>query len=250
MWRKGWERHNFADVDQSDSFMTRFDFNRGFVSLYDEFDFVSIGGHGDWAFGVNGKVEYRCCYGLGKKIVTARRKIEVGFRGILIEVLLALISRDQSQSIVMSPIDRCRFLALDDGTIKYDLPDVTKRYVDSHCKPRYSLINPDWNASSSDWSSSSTDEDDDEDDTPDKEEVSEDEEEEVVPKTGFVQGIAPKVSTSLRLLVTGARYQEPDYRRSMVVPLPCPIEDVDQRISTFSCCAFQERLETSKQTFA
>lgn len=64
---------SFADVDDCGSFMRRFYPKMDLVDSYDEVDFVALGVDGDWAFAVNGRVEYRGSNLLRNRITEGRR---------------------------------------------------------------------------------------------------------------------------------------------------------------------------------
>lgn len=63
----------FADVDDCGSFLRRFYPKIDLIDSYDEIDFVALGVDGDWAFAVNGRVEYRGSNLLRKRIVEGKQ---------------------------------------------------------------------------------------------------------------------------------------------------------------------------------
>lgn len=52
-------RFTFEQVDYSGAFSHRLDSKFDVVDSFDEIEFVALGEGGDWAFGVNGRVEHR-----------------------------------------------------------------------------------------------------------------------------------------------------------------------------------------------
>lgn len=64
---------HFADVEDCGSFFRRFYPKTYLIDSYDEVDFVALGADGDWAFAVNGRVEYRGGNLLRNRIQAAHR---------------------------------------------------------------------------------------------------------------------------------------------------------------------------------
>lgn len=112
----------FADVDDCSSFLRRFSPKVISIESYDEIEFVALGVDRDWAFAVNGRVEYRGSNLLRNRLLAARR------------------SGKKVLSMAMSPISRIWFISFDDGTMDYNLPQDIAGYVEKYCQPQHSLI--------------------------------------------------------------------------------------------------------------
>ncbi|KAG8940328.1 hypothetical protein FRC04_005426 [Tulasnella sp. 424] len=119
--RDGFSR-TFEQVDDSGAFGDRLVSKIDGIDYFGEIEFVALGANGDWAFGVNGRVECRGSNLLRKRITEGRK----GGKTIL--------------SAAMSPRDRLWFLCWDDGTIDYWLPGDMTDSIDSYCQLRYSLM--------------------------------------------------------------------------------------------------------------
>ncbi|KAG9044298.1 hypothetical protein FS837_008390 [Tulasnella sp. UAMH 9824] len=86
-----------------------------------QIDFISLGYGGWWAFGVNGRVEYRC----GKP-----------FRNILTNGQKA---HKRVSTIVLSPMARVWIIVWENGTLSHNLPPNMATEVEDYCQLRHSL---------------------------------------------------------------------------------------------------------------
>ncbi|KAG9048912.1 hypothetical protein FS837_011726 [Tulasnella sp. UAMH 9824] len=175
----------FADVDDCGSFFGRFYPKIDLIDSYDEVDFVALGADGDWAYAVNGRVEYRGGNLLRNRIQAARRS---GKRILVCCVSLLQFNHPHfglNQSMTMSPLCRNWFISYDDGTFNYTLPEDIAECVWVYCQPHFSLISR---------PSGTT----------------------IPPMlyTGVAIVTAPKASTSLRVLSPESLYGRDEYRKS------------------------------------
>ncbi|KAG9009378.1 hypothetical protein FRB90_008373 [Tulasnella sp. 427] len=113
---------SFERIYESESLSYRLDSKLDDIDSYDELDFLAIGADGDWAFGINGRVESRGGNYLRKQVAEARA------------------SGKTAQSAAMSPLNRSWFICWDDGTVDYLLPGDMTDDVDDYCQLRHSLI--------------------------------------------------------------------------------------------------------------
>ncbi|KAG8954509.1 hypothetical protein FRC04_011837 [Tulasnella sp. 424] len=112
----------FEQVDDHGPFGHRLDSKIDGIDCFDDIEFVALGANGDWAFGVNGRVEYRGSNLLRNRITEGRK------------------AGKTITSAALSPLDRFWFLCWNDGTIDYSLPEDMTDDVDAYCQLRYSLM--------------------------------------------------------------------------------------------------------------
>ncbi|KAG9004665.1 hypothetical protein FRB90_010790 [Tulasnella sp. 427] len=72
----------FAGAEYCGAFLRRFNAKLNMVDSYDEYDFVALGFEGDWAFGVDGRVEQRGSNLMRNRISIARKS----GKGILVRL--------------------------------------------------------------------------------------------------------------------------------------------------------------------
>ncbi|KAG8997536.1 hypothetical protein FRB90_012489, partial [Tulasnella sp. 427] len=111
----------FLSVTNRGRFEKLFDSTLGDINSNSQIAFVALGHNGDWVFGVNGQVEYRCVKPLQNKL-----------RG-------SWKIRKHVSTVVLSPMSRTWIIVWDDGTLSHNLPPNIANVVNDYCQLHYSL---------------------------------------------------------------------------------------------------------------
>ncbi|KAG9044296.1 hypothetical protein FS837_008388 [Tulasnella sp. UAMH 9824] len=111
----------FSSVGNRDRFTRLLESKTDNIKSNNQIGFVSLGFNGDWAFSVNGHVEYRC----GKPF---QNELTGGWK-----------VRKRVSTIVLSPMARMWIIVWDDGTLSHNLPFSIATEVEDYCQLQHSL---------------------------------------------------------------------------------------------------------------